>query len=366
MECVTLSDLRYWVGFSLIPGIGPVKSQRLVDCFGDLGAAWQASPAELSRAGLDAKTVETIVARRRAIDLDRVMERLDRCHVTAIAMNSPTFPERLRHIYGPPIVLYVKGRLESQDEWAVAVVGTRRATAYGREVTERIVSALARGGVTIVSGLAKGIDSFAHRAALDAGGRTIAVLGSGVDVVYPAENTQLARQVVENGALVSEFPLGTKPDANNFPVRNRIISGLSLGTLVVEAGESSGALFTAGFALDHGREVFAVPGSVFSRASIGTNRLIQQSGAKLVTCADDILQELNLRMVPQQMEMRQVLPENETEAVLLNLLKTEPVHIDELVRGSARPAAEVGAALTMMELKGMVRHLGGKVYVAHT
>ena len=233
-----MSDLRYWVGFSLIPGIGPVKCQRLLDCFGDLGSAWRASPTELSRAGLDAKTVETIVARRRTIDLDREMERLDRWHVTAIAMNSPAFPERLRHIYGPPIVLYVKGRLESQDEWAVAVVGTRRATTYGREVTERIVSALARGGVTIVSGLAKGIDSFAHRAALDAGGRTIAVLGSGVDVVYPAENTQLARQVVENGALVSEFPLGTKPDANNFPVRNRIISGLSLGTLVVEAGES--------------------------------------------------------------------------------------------------------------------------------
>lgn len=358
------SDVSYWVGFSMIPGIGAGRCQRLLDHFGDLETAWRAPASELGRAGLDAKTVEAIIARRKAIDLDREMERLERHNVVAVPMDSPGYPERLRHIYGPPLVLYVKGQIEPRDEWAVAVVGTRRATAYGREVTERIVSALARSGVTVVSGLARGIDSHAHRAALEAGGRTIAVLGSGLDVIYPAENAPLARQVAESGALVSEYALGTKPDAQNFPVRNRIISGLSLGTLVVEAGEGSGALLTAGFALDQGREVFAVPGSIFSRASAGTNRLIQQSSAKLTTNADDILQELNLRAVPQQMEMRQLLPENETEAALLALLKDDPVHIDELVRSSALSAAEIGATLTMMELKGMVRHLGGKMYVA--
>ena len=361
---MTPSDVSYWVGFSLIPGIGASRCQRLLGSFGDLGMAWRASPAELGRAGLDAKAVEAVVTWRDAIDLDREMERLAKHNVVAVPMDSPGYPEHLRHIYGPPIVLYVRGRLETRDEWAIAVVGTRRATAYGREVTQRIVSALARSGVTIVSGLARGIDSHAHQAALEAGGRTVAVLGSGLDIIYPADNAQLARRVVENGALVSEFPLGTKPDAQNFPVRNRIISGLSLGTLVVEAGEGSGALLTAGFALDQGRDVFAVPGSVFSRASTGTNRLIQQSGAKLTTSADDVLQELNLRMVPQQMEMRQLLPENETEATLLNLLKGDPAHIDELVRSTALPAAEIGATLTVMELKGMVRHLGGKMYVA--
>lgn len=359
-----MSDPRYWVGFSLIPGIGPVKAGRLLECFGGLEAAWWAASAELSRAGLDARTVEAIVSRRRDIDLDREMERLDQQSVTVIPLDSSAYPERLRHIYGPPMVLYVKGQLRPEDEWAVGVVGTRRATAYGREVVERIVPGLTRSGVTIVSGLAKGIDSYAHRVALEGGGRTIAVLGNGVDITYPAENARLAREIAENGAVVSEYPLGTSPEASNFPARNRIISGLSLGTLVVEAGDRSGALITADFALEQGREVFAVPGSILSRGSIGTNRLIQQSGAKLTVCADDILQELNLRMVPQQMEMRQLLPESEAEMTLLNMLKSEPVHIDELVRGSALPVAEVGATLTMMELKGMIRHLGGSVYVA--
>jgi DNA processing protein len=242
-------------------------------------------------------------------------------------------------------------------------VGTRRATAYGREVTRQLVSALAANGVTIVSGLARGIDAAAHQAALDAGGRTIAVLGSGLDLVYPPEHKLMAEAVADAGAVVSEFALGTRPESANFPARNRIISGLALGVLVVEAGDKSGALITAHMAADEqGRPVFAVPGSVLSRASTGTNRLIQQ-GARPVLGAEDVLEELNLSMVVQHAEARASLPVNDTENRLLNHLSREPVHVDELRALAGLPVAEVSAALAMMELKGMVRQVGGMNYV---
>jgi len=216
--------------------------------------------------------------------------------------------------------------------------------------------------VTVVSGLARGIDSAAHHAAVQAGGRTIAVLGSGVDVIYPAENTKLAEAITRQGALISEYPLGTKPDAGNFPPRNRIISGLSLGVVVVEAGEASGANWTVRFALEQNREVFAVPGSIFAPMSRGTNKLIQE-GAKLVTNYQDVLSELNLQMVGQQMEMKELLPADEVEAALLKHLSGEPTHIDEVRMAIGLPIARVSAALTMMELKGMVRQVGGASYV---
>jgi DNA processing protein len=221
---------------------------------------------------------------------------------------------------------------------------------------------LARNGLTIVSGLARGIDSEAHRAALDSGGRTLAVLGSGVDVIYPPEGRKLARSVIERGALVSEYALGTRPEAGNFPPRNRIISGLSLGVVIVEAGERSGALITADFALDQGREVFAVPGNIFRKKSKGTNNLIQQ-GAKAVLSVEDVLEELNLTMVSQQAEVRAIVPENETEAALLEYITADPVHVDEVGQKSGLPIAQVSSALALMELKGMVRQVGGMNYV---
>jgi DNA processing protein len=202
----------------------------------------------------------------------------------------------------------------------------------------------------------------AHRACLDAGGRTIAVLGSGVDVIYPQQNTRLAAEIVERGALLSEYALGTRPEARNFPPRNRIISGLTLGTVVVEADLSSGARITAGFAAEQGREVFAVPGSIFARGSRGTNELIQQ-GAKMVCAVTDVLEELNLTMVSEQAQARAVIPENQTEAVLLAHLSAEPVHVDELGRALQLPIAEVTSTLALMELKGMVRQVGGMSYV---
>ncbi|MCP4516400.1 MAG: DNA-protecting protein DprA, partial [Delftia sp.] len=219
------------------------------------------------------------------------------------------------------------GQLTADDEWSVGVVGTRRASAYGRTVTQRIVTNLAANRMTIVSGLARGIDAEAHQAALKAKRRTIAVLGCGLDLIYPPEHRNLAREIVQRGALVSEYPLGTRPEAKNFPPRNRIISGLSLGVLVVEAGVRSGALITADYAAEQGRDIFAVPGNLFVRSSVGSNRLIQD-GARLVTGAEDILEELNLTMVAQQAQVRAAVPETETEAQLLRYLSLEPLHVD--------------------------------------
>ena len=356
-------DARYWIGFTLVPGIGPARLRKLLERFGDIELAWRADQREYIRAGLDNKSAEAIIATRQRINLDEQMECIQRFGADILTWEDHRYPERLKHIYASPPVLYFKGQILPEDDWSIAVVGTRRATMYGKQITEQIVSDLVANRVTIVSGLARGIDSYAHHACLAAGGRTIAVLGSGLDVIYPPENAKLAREIVENGAVLTEHPLGTKPDAVNFPQRNRIVSGLSLGTLVIEGDMGSGAMLTAGFALDHGREVFAVPGNVFHRTSKGTNRLIQRGAAKLVTSAQDILEELNLTFAPQQMEMRELLPENPTEAALLKTLSVEPLHIDEIGRISGLPISEVSAALAMMELKGMVKHLGGMNYV---
>jgi DNA processing protein len=221
---------------------------------------------------------------------------------------------------------------------------------------------LARNKVTVVSGLARGIDGEAHRAALEAGGRTIAVLGSGIDIVYPAEHRKLANAIVENGALVTEYPLGAPPESGNFPPRNRIISGMSLGVVVVEAGETSGALITADYALEQGREVFAVPGNVFRKKSRGTNMLIHE-GAKPVLSIEDILEELNLTMMAQQIEVQRAIPADETEAILLEHITSEPIHIDEIGSRSGLPISQVSSTLALMELKGMVRQVGGMNYV---
>jgi DNA processing protein len=238
-----MSDIKYWVGFNLIPGIGRVRFSQLLQHFTDLEQAWHASFAELRAAGLDESIARAIIMQRPKLSLDAEMERLEQYHVKVFTWDDPNFPPRLKEIYDVPPLLYVRGELLSEDEWAIAVVGTRRATVYGREVTERIAGDLARSGITIVSGLARGIDSIAHRAALDAGGRTVAVFGCGLDIVYPAENLKLAQAIMEHGALVSDYHLGTRPKAENFPRRNRIMSGMSLGVLVTEAhcGLGSGA-----------------------------------------------------------------------------------------------------------------------------
>ncbi len=358
-----MTETRYWVAFNLVPHIGPAKTQRLLDRFGDLKTAWHASHFELATAGLDKRAFDSLLETRQKIDLDAELEKIARAGVHVLTLDDSAYPRLLKNISNPPCVLYVKGEIVSDDDWAVAVVGTRRASSYGREVTHQIVTDLARNHVTIVSGLARGIDAEAHRAALEAKGRTIAVMGCGVDLIYPPEHRTLAQEVIEHGALISEYPLGTKPEAGNFPPRNRIISGLALGALIVEGDESTGARITIEDALEQGRETFAVPGNIYHRESRGTNRMIQRGEVKLVTCALDILEELNLTMVEAQQQVQAVLPENETESALLKFLSSEPVHIDELGRQTALAISTVSSALTMMELKGLVRQVGGMKYV---
>ena len=355
-------DIKYWVGFSLIPGIGRVRLTQLENYFGSLEKAWQAAPAELKQANLDRGAIQTVTSWRPKISLEAEMEKLDRYGVKVLTYNDPSYPSRLKEIYDYPPLLYVRGSLLPQDEWCLAVVGTRRATVYGRQVTEEIVTDLAQSKITIVSGLAKGIDSVAHQAALAAGGRSIAVFACGLDIVYPADNANLARQIIQQGSLISEYPLGTRPKADNFPRRNRIMSGLSLGVLITEADETSGAMITAHMALEQNREVFAIPGSILSPASRGTNHLIQE-GAKLVRDYTDILEELNLMNVARQMEMREAIPASDTESLLLKHLGAEPTHVDEVCRSSGLPISTVSSTLAMMELKGLVKQLGPMSYV---
>lgn len=356
-------DPRYWVGFNLIPQIGPVKVRRLLDHFGDLATAWTAGAHDLAQAGLDHRALENLLTARRNINLEAELDKIARGGVRVLTWADAHYPALLAAVPNPPPVLYVKGEIKPEDEWSVAVVGTRRASAYGRDVTRQLVTDLVRNRITIVSGLARGIDGEAHQAALDAQGRTLAVLGCGVDVVYPPEHAKLASAIAERGALVSEYPLGTQPDAANFPPRNRIISGLSLGTLITEGDENTGARITIEYALEQGRETFAVPGNMYRRESRGTNKLIQQGEAKLVTRATDILEELNLTMVAQHQEVRAVAPENAMESTLLKHLSADPVHIDQLQREVGLPIATVSSTLALMELKGIVKQVGGMNYV---
>ncbi len=351
------------MGFSLIPGIGRVKLTQLENYFANLEEAWQAAPADLKHAGLDSNSINAITSWRPKISLEAEMEKLDRYGAKVLTRNDPNYPSRLKEIYDYPPLLYVRGSLLPEDEWCLAVVGTRRATVYGKQVTEEIVTDLAQNKITIVSGLAKGIDSVAHRSALDAGGRTIAVFACGLDIVYPGENANLARSIIQQGAVISEYPLGTKPRADNFPRRNRIMSGMSLGVLVTEAGKTSGAMITAHLALEQNREVFAIPGSILSPASNGTNHLIQQGEAKLVDDYTDILEELNLTAVARQIEMKEIIPSSDTESLLLKQLGAEPTHIDEVCRSSGLPIPTVSSTLAMMELKGLVKQVTPMNYV---
>ncbi|MBI4328588.1 MAG: DNA-protecting protein DprA [Chloroflexi bacterium] len=354
----------YWVALHRVPGMGRVRFAALESHFGDLAAAWGAPLSELLAAGLDRRTAEAIVSSRSQTSPEEEQAKLDRLNVRALTWHDAAYPARLKEIYDVPPVLYVRGDLRPEDDLSVTVVGTRRPTSYGREVAEEFAGDLTRNGVTVVSGLAKGIDGVAHRAALAAGGRTIAVFGCGLDVFYPAENASLAREVAEHGALVSDYPLGTRPRAEFFPRRNRILSGLSLGTLVIEADEKSGALITARLALEQDREVFAVPGSLLSPPSRGANRLIQRGEAKLVTRVQDILEELNVTAVARQLEMPEVAHGlTSDQATLLRLLTRQPTHIDELYRQAGMPMPQVTSALSLLELSGFIRQVGGMHYV---
>lgn len=357
-----MDSTRYYLGFNLVNGIGPARLERLLEHCGSVEAAWHADINVLSAAGLDPKSMAALLAVRRQIDLDAELERVAQSGITILTREDPRYPDALAQIPAPPPLIYVRGQLSAVDAWSVAVVGTRSPSMYGREAAYRLVSDLSGAGVSIVSGLAIGIDTIAHTTALECGGRTIAVLASGLDLIYPERNRGLAAQIIEHGALISEFPLGTKPTPQLFPVRNRIISGLSLGTLVIEAGEKSGALITARYALEQGRDVFAVPGQIYSPKSAGPHQLIRD-GAGLVTCGQDLLDALNLTSAVSQQEVQMSLPEDATEAALLEQISYEPQHIDEIRRQCNLSITTVSSTLAIMELKGLVRQAGPMQYV---
>jgi DNA processing protein len=356
-------DRHYLIALSAVPGVGPVRIRRLIQYFGSPEAAWRASLSHLLAAGLEEKIAGSLATLRGALDPESLPGRLERAGVRALVPTDEEYPARLHELRDAPAVLYVRGALTPADERAVAIVGTRKATSYGREVTRRFAAELAAVGVTVVSGLARGIDAAAHQATLNAGGRTIAVLGSGLDIIYPSEHRQLAEQICEQGALVSEYPPGIKPEAQFFPARNRWIAGLALGVLVVEAPARSGALITAGLAGDLGRDVFAVPGSVLGGSAEGCHALIRD-GATLVTCAAELLEDLNLAQRELQAIARRLpLGDNEAENALIRLLTAEPTHIDDLSRTSGLPISTLNATLTIMELKGLVRLAAPMSYV---
>ncbi len=354
---------EYWIGFNLVKGIGAVRLRLLIEAFGDVKTAWQASPSALRNAGLSVKLVEALVQVRSSVDLESIWQRLENQGIGVITWQDKTYPRRLREIDQPPPVLYARGELLLEDEWAVAVVGTRRVTPYGRQIAEQVATTLAHSGVTVVSGLAHGVDAIAHQAALNAGGRTLAVLGCGVDRIYPSDHRRLAERLMEHGALLSDYAPGTPPEAVNFPPRNRIISGLSMAVVVIEAGDRSGALITAGFAAEQGREVFAVPGNINAPQSAGANRLIQQ-GAHPLLDVRDILDSLDLDLVTEQQTARKTIPADAVEAKLLSLLSQQPMHVDEIRNQADMPIEKISAALTLMELKGLVHQVGGMQYIA--
>ena len=317
----------------------------------------------MAQCRVNQKIVESFQRVRKGILLDQVWERIQSFDVEVRTWDDEAYPRLLKEIDQPPPVLYVRGSLIPEDDWSVAIVGTRRITAYGRQVAEEVATALAQNGVTVVSGLARGVDSIAHQSAISSGGRTLAVLGNGVDIIYPPENRNLAAQIMEHGALVSDYPLGTQPDGINFPPRNRIISGLSKAVIIVEAGSTSGALITATFAAEQGRDVFAVPGNINAPQSQGTNRLIRD-GAQPLLNPQDVLEALNLTMLTEHRLVRVALPADPIEARLYQLLSREPRHVDEIRSQANMPIETVSATLAMMELKGMVRQVGGMNYVA--
>ena len=352
-------DLPYWIAFTRVPFVGRVRIGLLEERFGSLEAAWGASAGELRAAGLDTRVVSAITEVRTQIDPHDELDRVQKAGVDVLTWHDPTYPRLLREIDDLPPVLYVRGELTDDDQRSVTIVGTRKPTAYGKEAARHLSGDLASAGVTVVSGLARGIDGIAHRAALEAGGRTLGVMGSGLDVPYPPEHAGLMRQMAENGAVISEYPLGTKPDARHFPRRNRLLSGLSLGTLVIEAPARSGTFSTIRSALEQNREVLCVPGSIYSPASALTNQMIRE-GAKLVMNAEDVLEELNLGAATAHQSPLPGLdePVSGDEAAIYEVLNLDPQHIDDLSRRTEIPVTRVMGALSVMELRGQVRQVG--------
>jgi DNA processing protein len=369
-----MTSREAYIALNMVDGVGPIRVRALRDRFGEPQAVLAASKTELMQVeGVGEEVARSITSWREKVDLDAEVQRIEKSGVRVVCRDDAEYPKNLREIYDPPLVLYVKGTLTERDALAIAVVGSRRTTLYGQDMARKLAFQLARVGVTVVSGLARGIDTAAHNGALQAKGRTVAVIGCGIDVVYPAENKKLADEIVaKDGAVVTEFPFGVQPDRQNFPMRNRIISGWSLGVVVVEANLKSGALITANQAGEQGRQVFAVPGRADSILSKGANKLIKD-GAKLTEDVEDILNEFEYLLpktatepVETGLESRGTKPAlqlSETEEKVMAQVGNEEVAIDEIIRASGLTTACVSATLLALEMKRLVRQLPGKQYV---
>lgn len=357
------SERDYWLAFSTFTKIGPRKFALLREFFGSAEKAWGADLEKLLETGLPQKLIHDFEDHRRNFDFSSYFLRLKTLKINSILLEDINYPENLKRIADPPFCLYIIGELLPEDSLAIGVVGTRKITSYGKEVTEKLTTELTISGLTIVSGLAYGVDSIAHSSALASNGRTIGVWAGGLDTVESGFRQNLVKQIVEKkkGAIVSEFPLGFQPNRTTFPQRNRIISGLSLGVLVTEAAEDSGSLITAKFAKKQGRLVFAVPGPITSGQTKGTAELLK-NGAKLVYDVNDILGGLDMEKRREGERARRVLPEDEDEKIVLVLLQNESKHIDEIVRETKMETSKVSSLLTIMEMKGMVKGLGNGEY----
>jgi DNA processing protein len=371
-------SLLFWVGLTRIEGLGVRGAHQLIEHFGSPQAAYMASLTELESCGVPARVAQAIFAQAGLKDAEKEVQEAAKADCRLIAFDSEDYPPLLKEIPDAPLLLYVRGDAKILSQHAVAMVGTRRPSAYGSSVAHRLAHDLAQRQLVVVSGLARGIDSAGHRGALEAKGKTVAVLGSGIDVLYPRENQRLAEQIMKSGAVISEFPLGTGPTPQNFPIRNRIISGLSLGVVVVEAAEYSGSLITARLAVDQNREVFAVPGSITSAQSFGPNHLIKQ-GAKLVDQWMDVIEEF-----PAEIRMQLLPPAEASEgepidaktaslfeaslnpdqkAIFEVLRADQTLFVDEIVGAAQVPQPRVLAALLELEMNGLIRQLPGKNFI---
>lgn len=362
-----MDNKSFWIALNMVDGIGSITYQKLITHFGTPEKVFSASKKELTEVdGIREKTANSIKTFRLEEEIKDELNRIGKSGVNTLTINDDEYPSGLKTIYDPPHVLYVKGQLMENDAIAVAIVGSRSPTTYGKLVTEKISMELSARGVTIISGMARGIDSIAHKSAIARGGRTIAVLGCGLNVIYPPENFKLMDEIISHGAVISEFPMSARPDKMNFPQRNRIISGLSLGTLIVEAAEKSGSLITARHAVEQGREVFAVPGSINSPKSKGANKLIK-SGAKLVENAEDIIDEFPSDVRSFLKSPKKEIKEDSNlagdEKHIFSLIDTESRHIDTIVEHSNLPVSVVSGILVKLELKGLVRQISGKMFI---
>ena len=365
--------MKYLNALNIIQGVGSQKIKILLDAFGSAENIWRASLTDLTKTRISENLAEKIVTEREKINPEKEWEKMEKEKIKMITVDDENYPKLLKEIPNPPYILYIKsaesgsalgGTFNLNESPMISIVGSRKFTQYGKQAAEKLAHELSKAGLTIVSGMAIGIDSFAHRAALEAGGKTVAVLGSSLEdsLIGPRSNFDLSRNILENGALVSDYPIGISSTPGNFPARNRLMAGMTLGTLVVEAAPDSGSLITASLALEFNREVFAVPGSIYSPQSEGTNKLIK-AGAKIVTGIRDILEELNIEKRAEIEKVKKIIPANPEEEKIINILSPDPLHIDTIAKMAKLEPSAVSSTLAIMEMKGMIKNIGGQNYI---